>query len=133
VRVIDDGEARAFTRNRLDWSDRPIVKAAGKLRCRSAVIDGEVVVLDDAGRSDFSAVKTAIFGDIMPALRAVCWSPTGSPPPAAAPRSFWRWQRRAVPPVFAQRSVTALAPMMTATAERATERPPISQSNLNEM
>ena len=34
----------------------------------------------------------------------------------------WRWQRRAVAPVFAQRNVTALAPMMTATAERATER-----------
>jgi cytochrome P450 len=34
----------------------------------------------------------------------------------------WRWQRRAVAPVFAQRNITALAPMMTATAERATER-----------
>jgi bifunctional non-homologous end joining protein LigD len=32
--VIEDGEAQAFTRNRLDWSDRyrPIVNAAGKLR-----------------------------------------------------------------------------------------------------
>jgi cytochrome P450 len=34
----------------------------------------------------------------------------------------WRWQRRAVAPVFAQRNVTALAPVMTATAERAAER-----------
>ena len=34
----------------------------------------------------------------------------------------WRWQRRAVAPVFAHRNVVALAPMMTATAERATER-----------
>jgi len=34
----------------------------------------------------------------------------------------WRWQRRVVAPVFAQRNVTALGPMMTATAERATER-----------
>ncbi len=34
----------------------------------------------------------------------------------------WRWQRRAVAPVFAQRNVVALAPMMTATAERACER-----------
>ena len=31
----------------------------------------------------------------------------------------WRWQRRAVAPVFAQRNVAALAPLMTATAERA--------------
>ena len=34
----------------------------------------------------------------------------------------WRWQRRAVAPVFAQRNVTALAPVMTATAERASQR-----------
>lgn len=34
----------------------------------------------------------------------------------------WRWQRRAVAPVFAQRNVMALAPMMTATAERTAER-----------
>ncbi len=34
----------------------------------------------------------------------------------------WRWQRRAVAPVFAQRHVTALAPFMTATAERAAGR-----------
>jgi cytochrome P450 len=34
----------------------------------------------------------------------------------------WRWQRRAVAPVFAQRNVTALAPVMSATAERACAR-----------
>lgn len=34
----------------------------------------------------------------------------------------WRWQRRSVAPVFAQRNVVALAPVMTATAERAAER-----------
>jgi cytochrome P450 len=34
----------------------------------------------------------------------------------------WRWQRRAVAPVFAQRNVAALAPVMTATAERAAQR-----------
>ena len=34
----------------------------------------------------------------------------------------WRWQRRAVAPVFAQRHVAALAPVMTSTAERATRR-----------
>ncbi|HEV7276318.1 MAG TPA: cytochrome P450 [Devosiaceae bacterium] len=34
----------------------------------------------------------------------------------------WRWQRRSVAPVFAQRNVVALAPAMTATAERARER-----------
>lgn len=34
----------------------------------------------------------------------------------------WRWQRRAVAPVFAQRNVAALASVMTATATRAADR-----------
>ncbi|MGR3342185.1 MAG: cytochrome P450 [Paracoccaceae bacterium] len=34
----------------------------------------------------------------------------------------WRWQRRAIAPVFALRNVSALAPIMTRTAERATAR-----------
>src|SRR5579871_2709629 len=34
----------------------------------------------------------------------------------------WRWQRRAVVPVFTHRNVLTLAPAMTATATRATER-----------
>ncbi len=34
----------------------------------------------------------------------------------------WRWQRRAIAPVFATRNVRALAPVMTQTAERATTR-----------
>ncbi|KAB2541504.1 cytochrome [Salipiger aestuarii] len=34
----------------------------------------------------------------------------------------WRWQRRAIAPVFAARNVDALAPVMTATAARAADR-----------
>ena len=34
----------------------------------------------------------------------------------------WRWQRRAIAPVFAARHVAALAPLMTGTAERAAAR-----------
>src|SRR5215510_13205859 len=34
----------------------------------------------------------------------------------------WKWQRQAVAPVFTHRNVVALAPAMTATAERATQR-----------
>jgi hypothetical protein len=41
------------------WEDAA-VEAASKLYGRSAIIDGKVVVLDAAGRSDFYAVKTAI-------------------------------------------------------------------------
>lgn len=36
--------------------------------------------------------------------------------------AHWRWQRRAVAPVFAQRNVVALAPVMTETARRACAR-----------
>ena len=34
----------------------------------------------------------------------------------------WRWQRRAIAPVFSSRNVRSLAPVMTETAERATTR-----------
>jgi bifunctional non-homologous end joining protein LigD len=39
-------DVRAFTRSGLDWSDKygPVVGACRKFRCRSALIDGEIVV-----------------------------------------------------------------------------------------
>lgn len=36
--------------------------------------------------------------------------------------AHWRWQRRAAAPVFAHRHLTALAPVMTAAAERSAKR-----------
>ncbi|UWR22933.1 cytochrome P450 [Sulfitobacter sp. S190] len=36
--------------------------------------------------------------------------------------SHWRWQRRAAAPAFSHRNVTALAPVMTAAAERTAQR-----------
>src|SRR5262245_34216094 len=40
--VIERGKARVFSRNGHDWSDRypGIVRAAAKLGCKSAIIDG---------------------------------------------------------------------------------------------
>jgi DNA ligase D-like protein (predicted ligase) len=60
--LVDDGKVRAFTRNRNDWTARypAIVAAAEKLRCQSAIIDGEVIVQDERGRSEFGAVEEAI-------------------------------------------------------------------------
>jgi cytochrome P450 len=43
----------------------------------------------------------------------------------------WKWQRQAVTPVFTHRNVVALAPAMTATAERAARR--LAQSGRAEM
>lgn len=53
------GEARAFTRNGYDWTERygPLVAAAAELPCESAIIDGEVIVQDAAGKCDFHALR----------------------------------------------------------------------------
>jgi bifunctional non-homologous end joining protein LigD len=39
--LLERGQARVFTRNGFDWSDRypSIVRAAAKLDCQSAIID----------------------------------------------------------------------------------------------
>ena len=60
--VIEGGTARVYTRNGYDWSDRypGIVRAASNLRCRSAIIDGEAIVQDGNGASDFDALPAAI-------------------------------------------------------------------------
>jgi len=44
--IIERHKARAYTRNGFDWTERyiGIMKAAPKLDCRSAIIDGEIVV-----------------------------------------------------------------------------------------
>jgi hypothetical protein len=55
--VIDGGSVRAFSRNGRDWTGpyRRVVEAAGKLPCKSALIDGELIVQDENGISDFEA------------------------------------------------------------------------------
>ena len=54
--------ARVFTCNGYDWSDRypSIVRAAAGLPCKSAIIDGEAVVQDENGVSNFEALGSAI-------------------------------------------------------------------------
>src|SRR5688572_21350044 len=59
---IEGTDVRAFTRNGYDWSDRyqRITEACGNLSCGSALIDGEVIVQNDKGVSDFAALRAAI-------------------------------------------------------------------------
>jgi bifunctional non-homologous end joining protein LigD len=59
---ISGKDARAFTRSGLDWSDKyqRVIEACRKLRCRSALIDGEIIVQDENGFSDFAALRAAI-------------------------------------------------------------------------
>lgn len=62
--AVGGGEARAYTRSGLDWSDRfaGILEAARKLKVSSALIDGEAVVMDANGRSSFQALQNALKG-----------------------------------------------------------------------
>lgn len=62
--AVGGGEARAYTRSGLDWSDRfeDIVTQAAKLKVRSALIDGEAVVMDEQGRSNFQNLQGALKG-----------------------------------------------------------------------
>src|SRR6476469_473291 len=60
--LLERGQTRIFTHNGYDWSDRypSIVRAAANLRCQSAIIDGEAIVQDGHGASDFEALSTAM-------------------------------------------------------------------------
>jgi bifunctional non-homologous end joining protein LigD len=60
--VIDGEAARAFTRRGYDWSDRyeSLLEAARDLGCSSAILDGEAIVQDAQGRSDFDSFATAL-------------------------------------------------------------------------
>ena len=61
--VADRSRVRAFTRNGNDWSRAysRVIDVCGKLACKSAVIDGEMVVQDESGVTDFNALRSAIY------------------------------------------------------------------------
>ena len=62
--AIGGGQARVYTRSGLDWSAKfpEIAEAAAELEVGSALLDGEIVHLDDQGRTNFSALQAAISG-----------------------------------------------------------------------
>ncbi|GAU84174.1 ATP-dependent DNA ligase [Bosea sp. BIWAKO-01] len=64
VHIELGGQARVITRGGHDWTDRfPTIVAATKvLPVDSAILDGEAVVLDDRGLSDFAALQAALGG-----------------------------------------------------------------------
>jgi bifunctional non-homologous end joining protein LigD len=59
---IEAGGARLLSRNTLDWSRRfaQITDALLAVRVKDAVIDGEVCVLDEKGRSDFEKLQALV-------------------------------------------------------------------------
>jgi bifunctional non-homologous end joining protein LigD len=60
--AIGGGKAKVYTRSGLDWSDKfpEIVAAASGMEVGSALLDGEIVALDDKGNTGFSALQQAI-------------------------------------------------------------------------
>ena len=54
-----DGRVRLFNRSGYDWTDRyPLIVAAADVLPADATVDGEVVVCDDAGVSDFERLHS---------------------------------------------------------------------------
>ncbi len=58
---IEGKTVRLFTRNGHDWSDRMphLVRALQRMKLKPGWLDGEIVVLDQAGRTDFQALQSA--------------------------------------------------------------------------
>ena len=61
---IEPKGVRIITRGGHDWTDRfpAIAEAARKLSVGTAILDGEAVVLDKEGRSDFGALQQSLGG-----------------------------------------------------------------------
>ena len=60
--AIGGGRAKIYTRTGLDWTEKfpEIAEAAARIDVGSALLDGEIVSVDDSGRTDFSALQAAI-------------------------------------------------------------------------
>jgi bifunctional non-homologous end joining protein LigD len=61
IAIKKRSQVRIISRNGHDWTDSfaHIVKAIAKLPCQDVVLDGEVVVLDQEGRSSFQLLQNA--------------------------------------------------------------------------
>jgi bifunctional non-homologous end joining protein LigD len=60
--AVAGGKVKLYTRKGLDWTAKfpRIAEAFAALPCRSALIDGEVAVADEKGRTDFGALQEAL-------------------------------------------------------------------------
>ena len=59
---INGKDVRMLTRNGLDWTEKyeSLVPAFRRLKTKDAIIDGEIVALDEKGRSSFQALQAAL-------------------------------------------------------------------------
>lgn len=60
--AIAGGQAKVFTRNGKDWTDKfgSIAAAAAALPTEGTMLDGEIVAYSEDGKTDFSALQAAI-------------------------------------------------------------------------
>lgn len=58
---VEGGRARLITRNGHDWTDRMphLAKAIERMKLKPGWLDGEIVVLNDRGTTDFQALQNA--------------------------------------------------------------------------
>nr|WP_164840683.1 non-homologous end-joining DNA ligase [Sinorhizobium meliloti] len=59
---IEPGRVKILTRGGYDWTERfpAVADDARRLAVKTAILDGEAVVLDDQGRSDFGMLQRAL-------------------------------------------------------------------------
>ena len=62
---IEAGVVRLYSRNRNDWTKKfpDVARALAALPLETAWLDGEIVILDDKGRSSFQALQNALSVD----------------------------------------------------------------------
>lgn len=60
--ILAGPDSRAFTRTGLDWTGKysSILADLGRLDCKEAILDGEVIVQGRDGRSDFQALRSEL-------------------------------------------------------------------------
>ncbi|HEY8270224.1 MAG TPA: DNA ligase D [Pseudobdellovibrionaceae bacterium] len=60
--ILNKGKVELQSRRGLDWTEkyRPLDKEIKKLKVQSGIFDGEIVVLDEDGRSSFSSLQEAL-------------------------------------------------------------------------
>jgi bifunctional non-homologous end joining protein LigD len=59
---LDHGKVRFFSRNQKDWTSKfpGVAKAINSLKATTAIIDGEIVIMDQSGRTSFQKLQQAM-------------------------------------------------------------------------
>jgi bifunctional non-homologous end joining protein LigD len=69
--LLKDGIAQFYTRNELEWSNAfpHLLNAVEKLPCQNAILDGEIVAMDEKGKTNFQLLQNSLKGKNDKSLR----------------------------------------------------------------